>query len=690
MILLRGVGRVENQFIDKNMIEVFIYETSQILENLEQVIISSEKNNDFSKESINQIFRFMHTIKGSSAMMECNNMSKLAHKIEDIFYVIREKKDIEYDYCVLTDLILESIDYFKIELLKIENSETSDGEVDELTGKFSEYLNKIKLNKSEEVFIYKAKVHFEKNCQMENIRAYTMVFNLDKHVVEIYYTPINITDNAETAEIIRQNGFEMIFKSKKDEKTLKGIINESIFLQKIKLEKIAINEFNCLVLQYSELKIKEEKKEEIKTVEIIKKDEHKEKHKEKHKDISISTNQNIISVHVDKLDKLMDMVGELVIAEAMVTQNPEVTRLEIESFEKSSRQLHKITGELQDLVMDVRMVPLSTTFMKMHRILRDMTKKLNKKVGLNVIGEETEVDKNIIEKISDPLMHIIRNGIDHGIEDEETRVEKGKNIEGTITLEAKNSGSDVLVIIKDDGKGLNKKEIYNKANKQGLVQRDFEDMSDKEIFNLILTPGFSTNAEVTEFSGRGVGMDVVCKNISSIGGTVVICSKEGEGTTITLKIPLTLAIIEGMNIKVGQSRFTIPIIAIKESFRPNSNKIIKDLEGHEMIMVRGECYPVLRLHDLYAIKTDITLFEEGILIMIEAGERNLCVFADELLGQQQVVVKSFPEYIKKHKKIKGLGGCTLLGDGSISLIIDVSDLKFLNGVGCTISDIVRR
>jgi two-component system chemotaxis sensor kinase CheA len=301
----------------------------------------------------------------------------------------------------------------------------------------------------------------------------------------------------------------------------------------------------------------------------------------------------------------MDMVGELVITEAMVTQNPEFVSLEIESFDKASRQLHKITSELQDMVMAIRMVPLSTTFMKMHRIVRDMTRKLNKNVVLEVYGEETEVDKNIIEKIADPLMHIIRNSLDHGIENEKDREKQGKNIQGTISLEAKNSGSDVLIIIKDDGKGLDKQKLYDKAELQGLVHRPYEEMSNRELYNLILHPGFSTKEQVTEFSGRGVGMDVVAKNIESIGGTVIVDSEFDVGTTIVLKIPLTLAIIEGMNIKVGSARFTLPIMTIKESFRPKNSEIIKDPEGQEMIMVRGLCYPIFRLYDLYKISTDI-------------------------------------------------------------------------------------
>jgi len=332
------------------------------------------------------------------------------------------------------------------------------------------------------------------------------------------------------------------------------------------------------------------------------------------------------------------------------------------------------------MVMAVRMVPLSSTFLKMHRIVRDMCKKLNKDVELIVIGEETEVDKTIIERISDPLMHIIRNSIDHGIEDKCDRIAKGKDETGRVTLEAKNSGSDVLIIIKDDGKGLDKEKILKKARENDLIRKNESDMSDKEIFNLILLPGFSTKESVTEFSGRGVGMDVVVKNLESIEGSVNVDSVINKGTTITLKIPLTLAIIDGMNIQVGNARYTIPITAIKESFKPGEDECFVDSDNNEMIMVRGQCYPILRLHDFFKVDTSIKELNKGILIMVEQDGKMLCIFADKLLGKQQVVVKTLPNYIKSIKKIKGLSGCTILGDGSISLILDIIGLSNLRAM----------
>jgi two-component system, chemotaxis family, sensor kinase CheA len=698
---------LSNPYIDEPMLEAYVYETTQIVESLEQLMISSEKNNEFTIDSINEIFRFMHTIKGSSAMMMFNGISTLAHRIEDFFYLLREKKDINYDFSSLVDIILESIDFFKVELLKLKNGEEPDGEITELISKVEFFIQEVKSrsglkednDKSKKVsaeqkyyirpstkevsaLYYKACMRFKADSEMENIRAYTVVHNIVELVEEVFYRPNDIIENDTTSEEIKLNGFHLVLQSKTEQSKIKTYLENTVFLESLDFEEILLDEYKQCALDYQEKDISDDIKipeiskkfEEIQRLKQEKQEKQEKGERSERQEGTGTSNQGIISVNVDKLDKLMDMVGELVIAEAMVSQNPEVTKLEIESFDKSSRQLHKISTELQDMVMAIRMVPLSTTFLKMHRIVRDMTKKLNKNVELVVYGEETEVDKNIIEKISDPLMHLIRNALDHGIEDEMTRLALGKDRQGIISLEAKNSGSDVLIIIRDDGKGLDKTLLYNKALNQGLVNKAIEDMSDREVYRLILHPGFSTKEQVTEFSGRGVGMDVVSKNIESIGGTVIVDSIPSKGTTIVLKIPLTLAIIEGMNIRVGQSRFTLPIVAIKQSFRPKKSEIIKDTEGQEMIMVRGLCYPILRLHELYQVQESIQNMDEGILIMVEDNERSCCLFADELIGQQQVVVKSLPSYIKKYRHIKGIGGCTLLGDGNISLILDIGSL----------------
>lgn len=677
------------------MLEMFIFETSHLLEQLEQILINSEKSNSYSSNNINEIFRIMHTIKGSSAMMLYNNISILAHSIEDLFYFVRENKPSTVNFSELTDLILKGADFIKTELVKIEGGSESNADAGVLIDEIRVFLadlknfnhsseqscekteNKVSQEKQKYYIgssnlegasskrLFKAVIYFEDDCKMENVRAFTIIHNLKDIVNDIKHFPSNIIDDDSTEEIIRKDGFKILFRTECSIDTVREILMQTIFLKHLKLEELEDDDEEIITI---------DKRQKI-VLDDVASIESKTAEKERDMEAqSKSLNQSIISVSVNKLDKLMDLVGEMVISEAMVIQNPDLKGLELNNFQKAARQLNKITSEMQDMVMSIRMVPLSATFHKMHRIVRDMSRKLGKEVKLEIIGEETEVDKNIIEHISDPLMHLVRNALDHGIEPHEDRLAKGKPKTGTITLEAKNAGSDVLVIVKDDGKGLSKEKILKKAKENDLLYKSESDISDKEIFNMIFLPGFSTKDNVSEFSGRGVGMDVVTKNIETVGGSVTVDSVPDKGTTITIKIPLTLAIIDGMNIKVGKSRYTIPTISIRESFRPNGSDIVTDPDGNEMIMVRGQCYPILRLHELYRVKTGITSFFDGIIIMVEQDDKTLCIFADQLIGQQQVVVKTLPEYIRKFKKIRGLAGCTLLGDGSISLILDISGL----------------
>jgi len=704
-----------SMYNDDSLIEVYVFETTQLIDELEQLMIECEMSGSFTKDSIDQIFRAMHTIKGSSAMMNFNSMSVLAHKIEDIFYAIREDESYTFDFFNLVELILESIDYYKIELDKIRASEDPDGDNQELIDSVKVFLEKTATEnkeikhtqKSEEagsldLVYFKFTLWFKSNAKMEGVRSLTVFNDVKEQLHEYKHTPEELNGVRATTKLIRNNGFFVTASTTSDLSEIKKSLETVDMLDNLDFAEITKEDFEVLssmgevsesdqakeeqtelkldftkeLVDEPKLEVVEDKVEEKKVVKPMPKKVTKQPVR---KDTPKSdTKSTMISVNVDKLDMLMDMVGELVISEAMVTQNPEVTRLEIESFYKASRQLHKITRDLQDMVMSIRMVPLSTTFIKMHRIIRDMKKKLNKDVTLEVVGEETEVDKNVIDMIADPLMHLIRNAIDHGIESEDDRVKKGKNPIGTITLEAKNSGSDVLIIIRDDGKGIDRVPLYEKAKKNGLVTKDYEEMNPKDILKLILHPGLSTKQKVTEFSGRGVGMDVVAKNIESIGGSLDIESEVNLGTTIILKIPLTLAIIDGMNTRVGQSRFTIPIASVRESFRPKEKDIIRDPEGREMIIVRNQSYPIIRLHDFYGVEPDTTDMSDGILIMVEDNDKRCCIFVDELINQQQVVIKSLPEFVKKFKSIRGLGGCTLLGDGSISLILDVAKLEQAN------------
>ncbi|AKN34180.1 chemotaxis protein CheA [Clostridium carboxidivorans P7] len=675
------------------MLDMFLFETNQLIEQLEEIIIQCEKDKKLQEEDINEIFRIMHTIKGSSAMMMFNNISVLAHSLEDLFFFIRENKVTSIDFEKLSELVLSGIDFIKAEIEKLENFNEADGNSDALVENIKMHLSTMKGNEngakeinleeneedktqyyvgsfkgepsSDKVTKYSVCILFEEDCEMENIRAYTVWHNIKDITTEIYYFPEDIMENNDSAEIIKKDGFLMYFATEKSRLEVEALLNQTAFVRSMEINEIEEYPEKITAPSSQEEDINVYNAEEKqKTYEMEPVNNKNSENKSK-----ASKQQSIISVNISKLDMLMDLVGEIVISEAMVTRNPAIEALQLDSFNKAARQLRKLTNELQDIVMSIRMVPVSMTFHKMNRIVRDMSKKLNKEVELEIIGEETEVDKNIIDHLSDPLMHLIRNSVDHGLEDRETRMQSGKPEKGKITLEARSEGGDVWIVIKDDGKGMNREKILSKAKENGLLTKNSNELTDKEVFSFILLPGFSTKEKVTEFSGRGVGMDVVKKNIDSIGGSIVIDSTEGEGTTIVIKIPLTLAIIDGMEIAVGKTKYTIPTTSIRESFKPSAKDVTEDCDGNEIIMIRGQCYPVLRIHRAFNIQTEITSIEDGIMVMVDGDLKSACIFADRLLGEQQVVVKALPKYIKK---VKGIVGCTILGDGSISLIIDVN------------------
>lgn len=681
------------------LLEMFIFEYAQLINQLEEQILMNEKMNDYSDSAVNEIFRIMHTLKGSSAMMGFDNISALAHCMEDLFYCIRNGDGEEINPKHLADILLDCVDFLAVEELKIRSGHPLDGTNQELIDKINGLIPDSKITKKQiqsddtneillspflyeqeeiqEIRYYCAHIYFEEGITMENMHAYSIVHKLKGVKKAVYYYPSDIAENEASSEVIIRDGFLLYIKSDCTYETMEQILKKSLFVKEIELLQLQ-NEEEFLK------KINIHLQEEGETM------EYGSNHREAVEEEAVTdtdrlsclqgdrkllhSQQSLISVNVAKLDKLMDLVGEMVIAEAMVLQNADLAGLTLNNFKKAAHHLNKITTEVQDMVMSIRMVPLSATFLKMHRIVRDMNKKLSKETELIIVGEDTEVDKNIIEHISDPLMHLVRNSVDHGIETPEERISKGKMKQGTIVIEAKHSGSDVVIQIRDDGRGLNRERILKRAKENHLLTQPETELTNRELYNMILLPGFSTKEKITEYSGRGVGMDVVSSNIESVGGSVAVDSIPEQGTSITLKIPLTLAIIDGMNIKVGKSYYTLPTTNVKEFFKPKGKDIIIDPNGNEMIMVRGQCYPILKLYDLFKVTGAKSEFSDGIMIMVEEDGTIICIFADDLLGQQQVVVKSLPNYMGTSKKVHGLSGCTLLGNGEISLIIDITAL----------------
>ena len=377
-----------------------------------------------------------------------------------------------------------------------------------------------------------------------------------------------------------------------------------------------------------------------------------------------------IRVSVEKVDQLINLVGELVITQAMLSQSASLLDpMVVERIQSGLSQLQRNTRDIQEAVMAVRMLPISFVFSRFPRIVRDMASKLNKQIELKTLGEGTELDKGLIEKIADPLTHLIRNSLDHGIEMPEKRVAAGKSPTGTITLNAFHQGGNIVIEVADDGGGLSRSKILDKAKERGMNVSD--DMPDSAVWMLIYEAGFSTAEVVTDVSGRGVGMDVVKRNIAELGGRVEIDSAEGYGTRTTIRLPLTLAILDGLSVSVGGQVFIAPLGSIVESLQVNAEDL-KSVsgEGH-LLRVRGEYLPLVSVHEVFNIQNAVTDFTKGIVVIIEAEGKKTALMVDELLGQHQVVIKSLSS---NFRKVHGISGATIMGDGKVALILDVQAL----------------
>jgi two-component system chemotaxis sensor kinase CheA len=380
------------------------------------------------------------------------------------------------------------------------------------------------------------------------------------------------------------------------------------------------------------------------------------------------TTESTVKVTTSRLDGMINMVGELVIAQSMVLQNVAEHSTKDETLNKNLSALTKITRDLQELSMSMRMVPVKGVFQKMARLVRNLGKKTGKQIEFEIVGSETEIDRNIVEAIADPLVHMVRNSADHGIELPSERTANGKAVAGTIKLSAFHQAGNIVIEISDDGRGLNKQKIREKGIKNGLI-REGQDIPDSELFQLIFNAGFSTAEKITDISGRGVGMDVVKKNIESIMGRIDIISTEGKGSTFTISLPLTLAVIDGQIVTVGSEQYVIPTISIEESLRPTDGQIhTVQGESGEMMLIRGSLLPVVRLHSLFSIEPIYTDPYEAIIVVVEDGDQRCCLMVDKLHGQQQVVIKNLGEYFTN---VIGVSGGAIMGDGNINLILDI-------------------
>ena len=683
--------------MDSSILDTYLYEENNLLDQLDEMLVADEKNGDFSTDDVNEIFRIMHTIKGSSAMMEFNSISTIAHHIEDVFFYIRDKGietlDPEHKK-ELFNLMFRSEDYLRSEIEKVEQGVPLSTDIDAFSNEINSFLKKISGaapaqpeasqaapaasgaaapsslpdDKDAACFFH---VFLEEGVGMENLRAYMIVNAVKECDVNFRFYPSDMETDQDTSQTIAENGFFLAFDSSEDASKAEGILKNQNHIRSYEL----VNVSKAAPPAKAEEKRASVSKPTAPAPASTDTAAGKAAPMLSHAPVK----QNLISVNLMKLDSLMDIVGEIVITESMVTSSPELNLLprdNRDNFMKSARQLRKLTNDLQDIAMSLRMVPISGVFQKMNRIVRDMKQSLGKDVRLTIVGEDTEVDKTIVDNIQDPIMHIVRNSMDHGIEETaQERIAAGKDPQGEIVLSASHTSSEVVISVKDDGYGMDPQKILEKARSKNMLTKPDSEYSQKEILGLIMLPGFSTNTAVTEYSGRGVGMDVVKKNVESLGGIVSVSSTYGEGTTISMKIPLTLAIVDGMKVTVGDSIFTIPIANIRQSFKVKADQVIKDEYGNEMVERVDHFYPIVRLHSFYHLPTEVTQMEDGILLWVEANDRSYCLFVDDLIGEQQVVVKPLPAFLSEFNlKDHGITGCTIMGDGNISIILDILSL----------------
>ena len=781
----------------EGMLDTFLFETGELLENLDEILMRAEQAEDISlieESDIAEIFRTMHTIKGSAAMMGLQNMSALAHAMEDMFYIIREKTYVQTDKSALFDLLYKSSDALKGELedLTDEDKPLTDfsglindihvlaayfkGEA-EKSGQEDNALPADIFDENEPPDMLTYRLTYSDSCEMPSARAIVLFRKLgavaevcrtippdmdddsadgkikaaglfiklvtdDRAAVERVlasgmnvenfelFTPemlkaqssaapakqelvipdgVFLPDDPDSlltyrvmysescampsaramvllrklgafAEVCRTVPADLDADSADDEIAKNGLYIKLITDDTNAVERLldsGINVESALPVKKPAVPQKpaepapQEEKQEV--VQAEKKPAEPKKTAAK----APKKEQSLLTVKLEKLDRLLDLVSEIVITESAVTSSPDLRGLEtrLDRFNKSSRELKKLTDELQDVVMSLRMVPVSTAFQKMNRVVRDMNNTLKKNATLVFRGEDTEVDKSIVDMLGDPLMHIVRNAMDHGIETPEERLAAGKTNPPTVTLSAGYESNEVVISCKDNGAGMDAAKILAKAKKNGMLTKPESEYTEKEIFNFVVAAGFSTNEQVTQYSGRGVGMDVVKQNIEKVGGKLIVNSVLGKGSSFTIRIPLSLSILDVLSVEVGASSISIPASSIREAFSCTAESLITDPDGNEFVYLRDRCFPLIRLGEKLQIDTEITEPADGICMYCREGQYEAVLLADRIVCDQQVVVKPFSPLLDGlHLKEAGLAGCSILGDGSMTIILDMLSL----------------
>ena len=682
--------------------EIFKSEVDELVEDAEEVLISLESDVS-NEELINEIFRIFHSIKGSAGVVGFNEMAHFAHGVENILDRVRQGElKISRN---LISLILESIDILKnyIEYY-FGGPAVNENKVQKITASLNRFKGVA------EPVEYKVEEKKESK-KIKKARFYGIHIELKDDIFLRGHDPIlllrELSDMGEfdsiRANIIRVPELEeiepytnyifydLVLRTKH---TIDEVKDVFIFVyddNKIEISDISARFVDDVDTELADKKlgeilvdegvIDEEEVERIASdhrkigEEIVAKTSVKKeqvqkilKKKQKSKKVQIAST---IRVKTDKLDKLINLIGEMVISVSRISMIAQETNSK--EIVNSTLELNRISRDLQEQIMMVRMVPLESTFKRFYRVVRDLANSQKKNIELHIAGEETELDKTMIEQIADPLKHMIRNSVDHGIESAEDRKKAGKPEKGNIWLRAYQEEGNVVIEIEDDGKGIDTDVVYKKAFSKGLTKKTRESLSNEEIYSFLFLPGFSTAAVVTEISGRGVGMDVVKKNVESLKGRIEINSNSGKGSKFKIKIPLTIAIIDGMRLRIGARTYIVPLDAIVESFQLSALDLKSVKGAKDLVNLRGEVYPLVKLHKyLGGETTQEDNAKNAIVVLVESTFKKFCIYVDEILGISQAVIKNLQD---NYRSIPGVIGASLNGDGSISLILDIPGLE---------------
>ncbi|MDR2391585.1 MAG: chemotaxis protein CheA [Planctomycetota bacterium] len=673
----------------------YVAEANELLEQIEQALLNAEQHPDEYADSIQDALRYLHSFKGNSGFMNLSDLERLSHRMESeveksnslsiglesqvfdaLLQLIDSLRQGVLDFsCGGTGKILEADEY--IAMLD-SLSEKQAGKNQENQGQSINRSGTVDVDLSAMANLLPEtsvlpdtsnRTAPEKKGDAENAAIGTIASPDDGNT-----TRVLLVGNASSLENLTElPKMDSIFINPLPALSGDGPpplqspatqleMNSDIPQPRQSDRATAVSSFGKPVASFA-------RQTSMQTIKPREKDGPVANAAKKRNSSDQAAGRNDIRVDLRKLDGMLDLVGELVIAEEMVTRHPVVWNAENESLERAVHQLRRVTNSLQDMATSVRMIPLAPTFRRMTRLVYDLSVKAGKQVDLILLGEDTEVDRTVIERISDPLVHIIRNAIDHGIEPPAVRVALGKSETGSITIEGHHEGGEVWVVVTDDGRGLDRDAILAKAISRGLVTNDGAELTDNQVFHFIFEPGFSTATKVTDISGRGFGMDVVKKNIEKLSGKIDIRTRMGEGTAVVMRIPLTLAIIDGMLVRSGDTRYIIPLLSIRESLKPDVSQIFSTPDGQQMVRIRNDLVPIVKLNETFSRVRASRDLVDGILMIVEGEEGEVvALFADELLGQQETVIKGLSGWLKHSR---GVSGCTILGDGEVGLILDI-------------------